>query len=170
MYKLDSYHFFDPPPGSGQIDRFQANFISVVKGVIKVDKGEILRLYFEHICMGLLCSVFFQENYPYAVKVNNLCSYHILDQFYMFFIKIDKGEILRSIFNYLILLFLVFLGKLPLCGQIHRPYPLFVLSGSGQFDAFLTYVISRELLRLYFKHISMLLLCSSFPCRKMTII
>ena len=28
--KLDSYNFFDPPPGSGQIDRFQANFISVI--------------------------------------------------------------------------------------------------------------------------------------------
>ena len=37
--------------------------------VIKVDKREILRLYFKYIFVLLS---FFLENYPYTVKVNNL--------------------------------------------------------------------------------------------------
>ena len=39
--------------------------------LIKADKREVPRLYFKHICVLLLFLVF-QENYPYAVKVNNL--------------------------------------------------------------------------------------------------
>ena len=46
--------------------------------VIKVDKREVLRLYFEHIYVLLLFSLFL-ENYPYAVKVNNFGSYPIFD-------------------------------------------------------------------------------------------
>ena len=38
--------------------------------VIKVDKREVLRLYFEHIYVLLLSSVF-QKNYPYSVTVND---------------------------------------------------------------------------------------------------
>ena len=38
--------------------------------VIQVDKIEVLRLYFKHIYV-LLFFQFFQENYPYAVEVNN---------------------------------------------------------------------------------------------------
>ena len=47
--------------------------------VIKVDKREVLRLYFKHIHVLLLFLVFFQENYPYAVKVNNFGSYPSFD-------------------------------------------------------------------------------------------
>ena len=57
---------------------FLTYFINVVdKGVIKVDKGEIVRVYFKHTCVPLLFSVFFQENYPYVFKVNNFGSYRI---------------------------------------------------------------------------------------------
>ena len=61
-----SYPFFNPFPGSGQSGMF-------LTYVIKVDKREVLRLYFEHIHVLLLFFVvfFFQENYPYGVKVNN---------------------------------------------------------------------------------------------------
>ena len=47
--------------------------------VIKVDKREVLRLYFKHIHVLLLFLVFFQENYPYAVKMNNFGSYLSFD-------------------------------------------------------------------------------------------
>ena len=47
--------------------------------VIKVEKREVLSLYFKHIHVLLFFSVFFfQENYPYMVKVNNFDSYPIL--------------------------------------------------------------------------------------------
>ena len=42
-----SYPFFYPFPGSGQSDMF-------LTYVIKVDKREVLRLYFEHIHVLLL--------------------------------------------------------------------------------------------------------------------
>ena len=38
--------------------------------VIKVDKREVLELYLQHIHV-LLLFLFFQENYPYAFKVNS---------------------------------------------------------------------------------------------------
>ena len=46
--------------------------------VIKVDKREVPRLYFEHIYVLLLFSVF-QENYHYAVEVNNFWLYAFFD-------------------------------------------------------------------------------------------
>ena len=46
--------------------------------VIKVDKREVFRLYFEHIHVLLLFLVF-PGNYPYAVKVNNFGSYTSFD-------------------------------------------------------------------------------------------
>ena len=46
--------------------------------VINLDKGEVLILYFEHIHLLLLFLVF-QENYLYAVKVNNFGSYPSFD-------------------------------------------------------------------------------------------
>ena len=46
----------------------------VYRGIIKGDKGEILRLYFKHICVLLLLSVF-PENYFFAVRVNNFGPY-----------------------------------------------------------------------------------------------
>ena len=52
----------------------------VYKGIIKGDKEEILRLYFKHICVLLLLSVF-PANYFFAVRVNNVgpCPYPIVD-------------------------------------------------------------------------------------------
>ena len=45
---------------------YQENFINVYKGVIKVDKGEYLDYMLSIlICVLLLLSVFFQENYLY---------------------------------------------------------------------------------------------------------
>ena len=75
--------------------------------------------YILSIFMCFCCLRFFQENYPYAVKVNNFGLYLI-----------------------------------------------FAPPGSGQFDTFLTYVIKfdkQEVVRLYFKHIYVLLLFSVFP-------
>ena len=46
--------------------------------VMKVNKREVLRLYFEHNYVLLLFLVF-QENYPYAVKVNDSGSYPSFD-------------------------------------------------------------------------------------------
>ena len=48
-----------------------------LKYVIKIDKRKVLRLYFEHFHV-LLLFIVFQENYPYAVKVNNFGSYLLL--------------------------------------------------------------------------------------------
>ena len=46
--------------------------------VIKVDKREVPRLYFEHIQVLLLFLVF-PGKLPYAVKVNNFGSYPSFD-------------------------------------------------------------------------------------------
>ena len=46
--------------------------------VINFDKREVLRLYFEHIDM-LLFFKLFQENYPYALKMNNFGLYPSFD-------------------------------------------------------------------------------------------
>ena len=78
--------------------------------------------------MCFCCFWVFQENYPYAVKMNNFCSYSIpslppgSDQFGMFLtyvIEVDKREILRLYFKHIHVLFLllVFVGKLPLRGK-----------------------------------------------------
>ena len=44
---------------------------------ITVDEREVLRLYFKHIQLlwWFLVCLFFQENHPYAVKVNNFGPY-----------------------------------------------------------------------------------------------
>ena len=44
---------------------------------INVDNIAVLRQNFKHICM-LLFFLFFQENYPYVVKVNNFVDIHYL--------------------------------------------------------------------------------------------
>ena len=59
--------------------------------VIKVDKREVLRLYFEHIQVLLLFLVF-KKNYPYAVKVNNFGSYPLFD-------PLDQANLLLSVFS-----------------------------------------------------------------------
>ena len=46
--------------------------------VIKVDKREVPRLYFEHIYVLLLFSVF-QKSYPHAVKKKKFGSYPLFD-------------------------------------------------------------------------------------------
>ena len=67
-----SYALFDP------LD--QANFISFRQSwyVIKVDKREVLRLYFKHIYV-LLLFLGLPGSYAYVVKVNNFYSNHISD-------------------------------------------------------------------------------------------
>ena len=45
--------------------------------VIKVDKREVITLYFEHIHV-LLLFLDFQGNYPFAVNMNNFGSYPFL--------------------------------------------------------------------------------------------
>ena len=76
--------------------------------------------------MYFCCFQFFQENYLYAVKVNNFGSYPSFDpgtgqlkMFLTYVIKVDKREVLRLYFEHIhvLLLFLVFPGKLPLCSQ-----------------------------------------------------
>ena len=104
-------------PGSGQFHMFLAY-------VIKVDKREVPRLYFEHI-MCSCCFRFFQENYPYAVKKKNVGSYplfNLLNQanficFWHMTSKLIKKGVIRLYFEhiYVLLLFSVFPGKLHLC-------------------------------------------------------
>ena len=94
--------------------------------VIEVDKREVLRIYFEHIYVLLLFSVF-QEKLSLSVKVNNLVSYpsdlipliRPISYILTYVIKIDKREVLRLYFKHIhvLLLFLVFPGKLPLYSQ-----------------------------------------------------
>ena len=45
--------------------------------VIQVDKREVTRLYLKHIYVLLFFFQFFQENYPYVVKVNNFDSLRV---------------------------------------------------------------------------------------------
>ena len=93
--------------------------------LIKADKREVLRLYFEHICVLLLFLVF-PGKLSYAVKVNNFGSYRIFAPWirpisYAFDICHQSGEreILRLYFKHIrvLLLFSVFPGKLSLCSQ-----------------------------------------------------
>ena len=65
--------------------------------------------------------------YPYAVKVNKFGSYTYFDPldqanlrcFFTNVIKVDKRKVLRFYFEHIhvLLLFLVFPGKLPSCSQ-----------------------------------------------------
>ena len=94
------------PPGSGQIDRFLTNFINVGKGVIKVDKRKILILYFKHICILLLLSVFPGKlllcNKSEQVFVISIIWPLDKAQFHMFMtyaIKVDKRKELRLNFE-----------------------------------------------------------------------
>ena len=78
--------------------------------------------YILSIFMCFCCFKFFQENYLYAVKMNNFGlypSFDPLDQansrcFLRYVIKVDKREVLRLYFEHtdVLLLFLVFPGKL----------------------------------------------------------
>ena len=91
------------------------------KLIIEKHLGYILSIF---LCF--CCFQFFQENYPYAVKVNNFGSYLLFDpldqanlMFLTYVIKVDKREVLRLYFKhiYVLLLFSVFQVKLPLCSQ-----------------------------------------------------
>ena len=92
--------------------------------IIKPDIREILRLYFKHICLLLLFLVF-PGKLALAVKVNNLAHITLLtwsgqcDMFFTYVIKVDKREIRRlySKHIHVLSLFLLFPGKLPLCGK-----------------------------------------------------
>ena len=69
---------------------------------------------------------------------------------------------------YVLLLILVFPGKLSLCSQSESFWVISIIwpPGSDQLDMFLTYVIKvdeREVLKLYFEHIHVLLLFLVFP-------
>ena len=84
--------------------------------------------YIFSIFMCFCCFRFFQENYPYAVKVINFGSYPLFEtpgsgQFHMFLthvIQVDIREVLRLYLKHIYVLLLfsgVFLGKFPLCSQ-----------------------------------------------------
>ena len=79
--------------------------------VIKVDKREVLGLYFKHIHMLLLFLVF-----PGKLPLSSKSQF---DMFLTYVIKVDKTEALRLYFKHIhvLLLFLGFSGKLPVCGQ-----------------------------------------------------
>ena len=141
----------------------------------KTDAPAHLRLYFKHICAVLLF-LDFQENYLCATKENNFGSYpffiHSLNKANLtYVIKVDKREVLRLYFNHIhvLLLFLVFPGKLPLCSQSESFSVISIIWAprSSQFEMFsVTYVIKvdkREVLRLSFEYIHVLLLFLVFP-------
>ena len=120
MKKFGSYPLFVP---LDQLDEIRLTY------VIQVDKREVLRLYFKHI-YGFCCFRFFQDNHPNAVKVNKFGSYPIFappgsgqsDMFLTYVIKVVKREVLRLYFKHIcvLLLFLVFPGKLPLCSKVNK--------------------------------------------------
>ena len=91
--------------------------------------------------------------------------------FFRYLSKIDAPAHLRLYFKHIcaVLLFQDFLGKLPLCCKREQFWVISIFYpflGSGQSDIFLTYVIkvdAREVFRLYFKHIHVLLLILVFP-------
>ena len=85
-------------------------------------------------------------------------------------IKVDTREVPRLYYKHIhvLLLFLVFPGKLPLCSQSESFWVISIIwpPRSGQFEMFLTNVIKadkREVLRLSFEHIHVLLLFLVFP-------
>ena len=93
--------------------------------VIKIDKREVLRLYFEQIYVLLLVSNFL-GNFTLCGNSDNFGSYPLfgpLDQanfmFLTYVIKVDKREVLRLYFKhtYVLLLLSDFLVNLPLCGK-----------------------------------------------------
>ena len=90
--------------------------------------------------------------------------------FLRYVIKVDKREVLKVYFEhiYMLLLFSVFPGKLPLCDQSEEFWVISIIwpPGSGPFKMFSKYVIKvdiREALRLYFENIQMFLLFLVFP-------
>ena len=90
--------------------------------------------------------------------------------FLRYVIKVDKREVHRLYFKHIhvLLLFLVFPGKLPLCSQSEQFWVISIIQPpkSGPFKMFLRYVIKvdkKEVLMLYFKHIHVLLLLLVFP-------
>ena len=97
--------------------------------VIKVDKREVLMLYFKDIHVVLVFSVYPEENYPYTVKMNNFGSYTLFDpldqatfkMFLTYVIKVDKREVLTLYFKdiHVVLVFSVYpdRGKFPLYSQ-----------------------------------------------------
>ena len=68
--------------------------------------------------------------------------------FLTYVIKVDKREVLRLYFKHIcvVLLFLDFLGKLPLCRKRGRFWviTIFLPPRSSQFDTFLAYVIKVD--------------------------
>ena len=91
--------------------------------------------------------------------------------FLTYVIKVDTREVPRLYYKniHVPLLFLVFPGKLPLCNQSESFWVISIIwpPGSDQFEMFsVTYVIKvdkREVLRLSFEHIHVLLLFLVFP-------
>ena len=118
MNNFESYPSFD------HLDQANLRCFSHMSSKLIKQKypGYILSIF---MCF---CSFhFFQENYPYAVKMNNFGSYTLFDpldqdnfkMFLTYVIKVDKIEVFRLYFehSYVLLLFLAFPGKLPLCSQ-----------------------------------------------------
>ena len=94
--------------------------------VIKGDKRELLWLFFEHIYMLLLCSVFpgklplcGQNEEFWVISIISPLGSGPFKMFLRYVIKVDKREVSKVYFEHIhmLLLFLVFPGKLPLCGQ-----------------------------------------------------
>ena len=75
------------PSRSSQFDTFLAY-------VINVDNTEVLRLSFKHIHVLFVFLVFFQENYHYAVKLNNfeIIKSHISKDVQKFSFKLATGK------------------------------------------------------------------------------
>ena len=88
--------------------------------------------------------------------------------FLTYVIKADKREVPRLYFKYIyvLLLFLVFPENYPYVVKVDN-FGSYSIPPPNQANLmFLTYVIKvdkREVLRLYFKHINVLLLFSVFP-------
>ena len=158
------------PPRSGQFEMF-------LTYVMKVHKREVLKLYYKHINVLLLFLVF-PGKLPLWGEIESfwLISHFgspgsgQFEMFLTYVMKVDKREVLRLYFeyNYVLLLFLGFPGKLPLRSQKEWFWLISIIwpPGSGQFETFLTYVMEvdkREVLRFYYKHIHVLLLFFVFP-------
>ena len=92
----------------------------------KIDASTHLRLYFKHICVVFLFFDF-PRKLPLRRRKEQIWVISIIsspgsgqfDMFLTYVIKVDKREVLGLYLKHIhvLLLFLVFLGKLPLCSQ-----------------------------------------------------
>ena len=78
--KLDSYHFFDPPP----LDQARLTDFRQISSVLPKESSKLIKEKYLDYNLSILVYACYVPFFPgksslYALEVNNLGSYHILD-------------------------------------------------------------------------------------------